>query len=104
MVTNRNAGREPRNGFRGGNAFDLSVIFAGMRASWIKQTLHEGAFVGKEEEPFAVGVEAADRVNAGREIKGSERVPARAGLGRELREDAVRFVKCEEHGGSLVAV
>ena len=82
----------------GWGAFDLRPVFAAVGVAGIEQPGVETGFVAEEQEAFAVGVEAAERVDAGGEAEVGERAPFRAGLGRELREDAVGFVKREQHG------
>jgi hypothetical protein len=79
------------------DALHLGVIFARMGVPRIEEAVDESAFVGEEEEPFAVGIETADRVNARRETKLGKRAPLGAGLRRELRKNAVGFVESEEH-------
>ena len=92
------AGSEAGEGFDRGDALHLGVIFAWMGMPRIEQAINESAFVREEEKAFAIGVETADRVDARRQIEFGECAPVGAGLGGELREDAVGFVESEEHG------
>lgn len=69
-----------------------------MGVARIEEAGVETGLVAEEQEALAVGVEAAEGVNAGGQAEVGERAPFGAGLGRELREDAVGFVEREQHG------
>ena len=98
VIVDRDAAAgEAGEGIRGRGAFDLRPVFAAMGVAGIEQPRVEAGLVAQEQEAFAIGVEAAERVDAGGQAEVGERSPFRAGLGRELREDAVGFVKHEQH-------
>ena len=98
VIVDRDAASgEAGEGIRGRGAFDLRPVFAAMGVAGIEQPRVEAGLVAQEQEAFAIGVEAAERVDAGGQAEVGERSPFRAGLGRELREDAVGFVKREQH-------
>lgn len=101
------AARELRERGRRWDVFNLHVVFARVRTRGIEKAPGEGAFVGKKQQAFAVGIEPANRINMRWQRRGCcdvrKRAPARAGLGRELREHAVGFVERDEHGGSVAA-
>jgi hypothetical protein len=97
------AGGEAIDGIGARDAFDLSVVFARVRMAWVEKAIDEGAFVGEEEQAFAIGIEAADGIDARREAELGECAPCGAGLRGELREDAVGFVEGEEHAGEGAA-
>lgn len=102
MVGQSHAGGEAGEGVGGGDAFDEGPVFAFVGVARIEQAGVEAGLVGKEEEAFAVGVETAERVNAGRQARRAEigeGFPRGTGLGGELREDAVGFVEGDEHDG-----
>lgn len=86
------AAAEARERIRRWNTFDLGPVFAAVGVLGIEQAGIEAGFVAEEEEAFGIGVEAAEGVNVFGEREVSEGAPAGAGLGRELGEDAVRFV------------
>ena len=94
------AAGEARESFGGREAFDLRPVFAAMSVRRIKEAVVQTRFVGEQKQALGVGVEAAECIDAAREGEVGERAPARAGLGRELREDAVGFVQGEKHGRS----
>ena len=99
IVVDRDAAaRETGEGIGGRGAFNLRPVFAAMGVAGIEQPGVEARFVAEEQQALAVGVEAAERIDAGGQAEIGERSPTRAGLGRELREDAVGFVKREQHG------
>ena len=79
-----------------GDAFDLDPVLARVCVPRIEETVDERTLVGEEEQAFAIGIEAADWVDARREFEIRERRPRGTGLGRELREDAVGFVEGDE--------
>ena len=93
------AGSETGECIGGRNAFHLRKIFPRVCVARIEKAVNEGAFVGKDEKALAIGVEPAGGIHARGQVEAGQRVPGRAGFGRELREDAVRFVECDEHGG-----
>jgi hypothetical protein len=99
VVVDRDAAaRETGEGIGGRGAFNLRPVFAAMGVAGIEQPGVEARFVAEEQQALAVGVEAAERIDAGGQAEIGERSPTRAGLGRELREDAVGFVEREQHG------
>ena len=99
VVVDRDAAaREAGEGIGGRGAFNLRPVFAAMGVAGIEQPRVETGLVAEEQEALAVGVEAAEGVNAGGQAEIGERAPFRAGLGRELREDAIGFVEREQHG------
>lgn len=49
-----------------GHALDLGPIRAGVGVLRVEQPRVEAGLIGKEQEPFRVGVEAAQRIDAGR--------------------------------------
>ena len=99
VIVDRDAAAgEAGEGIRGRGSFDLRPVFAAVGVAGIEQPGVETGFVAEKEEALAVGVEAAEGVDAGGEGEVGERAPFRAGLGRELREDAVGFVEREQHG------
>ena len=65
---------------------------------WIQQTRVQSRLVAQQEQALGIRIESAQWIHAFRERKVGQRPPARALFGRELRENAVRFVKREEHG------
>ena len=62
----------------------------------MEQSLIQLCFVAQQQQPFGIRIEPANGVNIFRETKFGERAVWRA-VRRELRKDAVRFVKCDEH-------
>jgi len=64
IVADDDAAFELAECFRGGNAFDLDPVFAGVSVAGVEESGDEGGFVGEEEQTFGVGVEAADGVDA----------------------------------------
>jgi len=98
IVDHDTAAGESGEGFGGGRALDLGPVFAAMGVARIEQSGVEAGLVAQEEQALAVGVEATEGVDAGGQGEVGERAPFRAGLGRELREDAVGFVEREQHG------
>ena len=99
IVVDRDAAAgEAGEGIRGRGAFNLRPVFAAMGVARIEEAGVETGLVAEEQEALAVGVEAAEGVNAGGQAEIGERAPFGAGLGRELREDAVGFVEREQHG------
>ena len=84
LVDRDAAAGEAGEGLRGRGAFDLRPVFAAMGVAGIEQPRVEAGLVAQEQEALAVGVEAAERVDAGGQAEVGERSPTRAGLGREL--------------------
>jgi hypothetical protein len=98
VIVDRDAATgESGEGLGGGRAFDLGPVFAAVGVARIEEAGVEAGLVAEKEEAFAIGVEATEGVDAGREFEVGERAPFRAWLGRELREDAVGFVEREQH-------
>ena len=94
------SGREAREGFGRRATFDLNPIFAAMALAWIEQFGIQSGLVAEKQKALAVGVEAAQGVDAARKFEIGERAPLRTRLGGELRQDTVGFVEREEHGSS----
>lgn len=92
------AAGEVNEGVVGGDAFDLHPVFSAMGVGRIEEAGVEAGFVAEKEQALGIGIEPAERVDVFWETEIGERAPARAGLGRELREHAVGFVKGEKHG------
>ena len=100
MVGQAHAGGEAGKGVVGRDAFDEGPVFALVGVTGVEQAGVEAGLVGEQEEAFAVGVEAAERVNARRQARGTEvgeGFPGGTRLGGKLREDAVGLVEGEEH-------
>ena len=87
---------EPAKGFGRGNIFHLSPVFAFVGMSGMKQRFVESGFVTEEEETFGVGIESADGIEVFGEKEFREIAVGRAVRG-ELGDDAVRFVKSNQH-------
>ncbi|MEN9841075.1 MAG: hypothetical protein RL376_875, partial [Verrucomicrobiota bacterium] len=100
VVGQAHAGRETGEGGDVGDAFHLHPVFAFMGMAGVEQAGVETGFVGEEEQALAVGVEATQGVDAGRQFRADigEGAPLRTGFGGELGEHAVGFVESEEHG------
>jgi zinc-binding alcohol dehydrogenase/oxidoreductase len=101
VVDHDAAAGELGDSFGGRHALDLRPVFAAVRVSRIEEAGVEAGFVAEEKQALAVGIESTERVDPGGQAEVGERTPFRAGLGRELREDAVGFVKREQHGAEL---
>lgn len=78
--------------FGAGNAFHLRKVGSRVGVPWFQKPVDDGAVIGEEQEPFAVGIQPTDRVHILRKCPaGCQRgVIARRG---ELTHDAVRFVQ-----------
>ena len=88
--------RQFSQGFGRRDPFDLRPVDAAMLARGMKQFGVQGGFVAQEEEPFAVGIESSEWVNARWETEfgqGSVRGAVRG----ELGQHAVRLVEGKEH-------
>jgi hypothetical protein len=68
-----------------------------MPAPRMEQPLVERRLIAQQQQPLALRIEPPNRIHARRKPKLRQRSMPRA-VGRELREDAVRFVEGEEHG------
>lgn len=103
VVGEFHAGGEAGEGVVGGDAFDQHPVFAFVGVLRVEELGVEPGFVGEQEQALAVGVETAKRVDARRQFRREvgEGFPRGTGLGGELREDAVGFVKRDEHGNFL---
>jgi len=100
VVGQADTGSEESEGIRGGHAFDEGPVFAFVGVARIEQAGVKAGFVGEEQEALAVGVEATEGINARWQVRRAEigeGFPSGAGLGGELREDAVGFMKGEKH-------
>ena len=67
-----------------------------MGITWVQEFLIQFGFVAEQQDAFGISIESADGVNIFRELKIGQRAIGRA-IRSELREDAERFVECEEH-------
>ena len=83
MVGQADAGGEAGDGVHGRDALDLGPVFALVLVARIEEAGVEAGLVGEEQQALAVGVEPAERVNAGRQARGEvgESSPRGAGLG-----------------------
>ncbi len=106
MVGQAHAGGEAGEVGVGRHAFHQDPVFALVGVAGVEQAGVQPGLVGEQEQAFAVGVEATERIYPHRQARGEvgECFPGGAGLGRELREDAVRFVKGDEHAGFCLFV
>jgi hypothetical protein len=91
------AALEAEEAFGGGDAFDLGPVFAEVAVGGMQEFGVEVGFVAEQEEAFAISIEAADGIDALGEAESGEGGPFRAGFRGELGEDAVGFVKGEQH-------
>ena len=67
-----------------------------MSAGRLQKPGVEVPFIGQEEQPFGIGIEAADGINAGGKAEFRQRPVGRAVAG-EPGQDAKRFVEGDEH-------
>lgn len=81
----------------GRDAFHLRPVFAAVGALRIEQPGVQAGLVAEQEQAFRIGIEPAERIDRARQSEVRERAPTGAGLGGELREDAVWLVKSDEH-------
>src|SRR6266545_698043 len=81
---------------RGRNSLHLRPITATMPVSRMKQPLVQLRFVTEQQQSFAVGIEPADGINVSGKAE-LRQCPRFRALRCELRNDAVRFVKRDEH-------
>ena len=62
----------------------------------IEQPCVESRLITEEQEPFGIGIESANSIDSGRKMKFRQR-PVGRSVRRELAENAVRFVKGQDH-------
>lgn len=87
---------EALQGFSGRNSFDLGPILTLVGMARVQEASVQLRFVAQEQEAFRIGVETADGIHAlGKPELGQSAVGRT--IRRELGEDAVGFVECEEH-------
>jgi NADPH:quinone reductase-like Zn-dependent oxidoreductase len=63
----------------------------------VEEAVVEGGFVAEEQEALGIGIETPEGVDGARDGEIGEGAPAGAGLGGELREDAVGLVEGDDH-------
>lgn len=80
--------------------FDLCPILARVRVTRMEQRVVERGFVRQQQQAFRIGIEAADWVHVAWKSEFGERAMRRI-LRREAGEDAVRFVKRQDHGAKI---
>lgn len=97
LAAERDSARESGKSRLRWYSFDLGKILARMTALGVEQLRVQPGFVAEEQKSLRIGIEPAQGINVFRKLKFRERPPRRARRGRELREDAVRFVKREQH-------
>ena len=78
-------------------AFDLNGVSLARLGFRIGETLHQRAFVGEQQQSFAVVVETARRINIRRGDEARERLARRRAAVRELAQHVERFVEGDQH-------
>jgi len=94
---NRYPARQFGQRFRRRDSLHLRPIDAEMAFPRMEQPRVEFALIAEEKQPLALSVEPSDGIHALWEAKIRE-CPMRGAVRRKLGDDAVRFVKSEEHG------
>jgi hypothetical protein len=84
-------------GFAHGDFFDLRPILAFVGVARVEELCVPMCFIAQEEEAFGIGIEAADGVDVFGETELGEGTVGGTIRG-ELREHAIGFVECDEHG------
>ena len=84
-------------------ALYLYPVFPYVGMFWIEEAVDERLFIGQQQQPLTVRVEAADRIHRWRQAKLGEGVPTGARFRRELGEHAIRLVQGKNHRVSVVA-
>lgn len=96
------AALEPAQGLGSRNPFNLRPVLAFVCPPGQEQLRVQFRFVAQQEQAFRIGVEPADGIHILGKPEVGQRTIGRA-IGRELREDGVRFVEGNEHfSGSTI--
>ena len=91
-----NAPSQLPQGVRGGGAFDLCPVFPGVSIHGIEQPCCHRCFVGQQQQPLGILVQATDTINTWGKAEFRER-SRRQVIRGEPAQDAKGFVECNEH-------